>query len=187
MFVSTCHISLCLVAKSAKYTHLYNCSQCTLNPPLWLQLVSPPPHVTCVVRLFPSSSKEVDHKPDRDYSSIQCKICCIFLIWAIFWLQCNGLHVCNLWNRRVRRHRLVRQWNCEFLMESKSFTFILLIKAPTITIHQMIHPVTKPKYVLLAWLMIMFEANSNWMLWRQQAVRFRGVVLNVDTELCGFN
>ena len=83
-------LSGCKISK----IHTSNCSQCTLNPPLWLQLVSPPPHVTCVVRLFPSSSKEVDHKPDRDNSSIQCKICCIFLIWAIFWLQCNGLHVC---------------------------------------------------------------------------------------------
>ena len=64
-------LSGCKISK----IHTSNCSQCTLNPPLWLQLVSPPPHVTCVVRLFPSSSKEVDHKPDRDNSSIQCKIC----------------------------------------------------------------------------------------------------------------
>ena len=69
-------LSGCKISK----IHTSNCSQCTLNPPLWLQLVSPPPHVTCVVRLFPSSSKEVDHKPDRDNSYIQCKICCIFLI-----------------------------------------------------------------------------------------------------------
>ena len=185
MFVSTCHISLCLVAKSAKYTYLIvlnvlwtHPSGCSLLVPLHMW------HVSCDCFLPPARKWIINQTVTIPAFNAKSVAYFIFLIWAIFWLQCNGLHVCNLWNRR---HRLVRQWNCEFLMESKSFTFILLIKAPTITIHQMIHPVTKPKYVLLAWLMIMFEANSNWMLWRQQAVRFRGVVLNVDTELCGFN